>query len=151
MKLTAAYNNKIEQAEEALLDLPQSGVPLEHAFAPGVYLRQVVMPANTIVIGHQHKTKHFNVVLTGKAIVVMNGDRHIIQAPCIFVSEPGVRKVLYIIEEMRWATIHPTDETDIETLEDQLITKSNAFLTHEEAQALSGVSSHLIEEIKEES
>jgi hypothetical protein len=29
---------------------------------------------------------------------------------------------------MRWITIHPTDETDVQKLEDMLVVKSDAFL-----------------------
>jgi hypothetical protein len=121
---------KVERIEAELLRLPQVEVPLQHRFAPGIYLREVVMPAGTIVIGHQHKTEHFNIVLSGRALVSMNGVTREIVAPCILKSEVGVRKILYIREEMRWATIHPTDETDVAKLEDSLIVKSSAWLDY---------------------
>lgn len=126
-----SLTHSLEKLEGALLGLDQVEVPLTHAFAPGVYLREVFMPKDTFVIGHQHRTKHFNVVLTGSASVLMDGVVHQITAPAIFVSEPGVRKVLYIREDMRWATIHPTEETDVEQLELELVEKSNTFKLHD--------------------
>lgn len=120
-------NTEIEVLEGEMLKLEQKEVPLEHMFAPGVYARQVVMPADTFVIGHEHKTEHFNIIMTGKATVMMNGVVHEVQAPAIIKSEAGVRKILYIREEMRWVTIHPTNETNIEKLEDMLVVKSDAF------------------------
>ena len=90
------------------------------------------MPEGTFIIGHEHKTRHFNVVLTGRAAVMMDGEVREIIAPATFVSEPGVRKILYIREDMRWQTIHPTDETDVEKLEDQLVVKSASFLKYME-------------------
>lgn len=110
--------------------------PLRHDFAPGVYLRTVLMPAGVMVIGHEHKTRHFNVVHSGKARVLIGGAVADIVAPCIFVSEPGVRKVLLILESMEWSTIHPTHETDLAKLEELLIIKSQAFLHHHERLAL---------------
>jgi hypothetical protein len=129
-----AVNARIEEVEGQLLPLQQREMPLVHHFAPGIYTREILMPRGTFVIGHKHKTKHFNVVLTGRAIVMMDGVSHHIAAPCIFVSEPGVRKVLYIVESMRWATIHtnPDDETCVEVLEDRLIEQSATYKAHME-------------------
>lgn len=121
----------VEQAEAALLQRPQVNIPLTHRFAPGVYWREVFMPKDTFVIGHRHLTEHFNVILTGKARVMMDGVIHDIVAPCVLKSDPGVRKVLYIVEDMRWATVHPTTETDLERLEELLIVKSDSFVKHQ--------------------
>ncbi len=126
--LSAFSNKDIEKAEEIMLKQEQVEVPLHHAFAPGVYLRQVVMPKGSLVVGHEHKTEHFNIVLSGHASVMMNGEVQEIKAPSIFVSKAGVRKVLLIHETMIWATVHPTSETNLEALEDQLVTKSGAFI-----------------------
>jgi hypothetical protein len=124
-------NREIERLEGALLHLEQVEVPLTHRFAPGVYMREVVMPAGAFIIGHEHKTEHLNIVSEGRASVLMDGVVHQIKAPCTFVSKPGVRKVLFIHEDTRWSTIHPTDETDIPTLEDKLIVKSETFEAHQ--------------------
>jgi quercetin dioxygenase-like cupin family protein len=86
------------------------------------------MPKGSLVVGHEHKTEHFNIVLSGHASVMMNGEVQEIRGPSIFVSKAGVRKVLLIHETMIWATIHPTNETNLEVLDEQLVTKSNAFI-----------------------
>ena len=125
----------IERVEGSLLKLPQVDCPLVHRFAPGVYLREITMPAMSVIIGHEHKTEHFNVVTKGKAIVLMDGERHLIQAPQTFVSKAGVRKVLLVLEEMVWATVHPTEETDLGRLEELLITKSQTWLEHAQQEA----------------
>lgn len=124
--------DRIEVVEAKLLHLPQRECPVVHKFAPGVYMREILMPRNTFVIGHQHKTKHFNIVLTGRAIVMMDGVVNHVTAPCTFVSEPGVRKVLYIIEPMRWATCHVTESTDLTEIEEQVIEKSPTYKAHME-------------------
>lgn len=126
----ASYMECIEQVEKRLLQFPQVQTPLTHRFAPHVYWREIEMPAGCIVIGHRHKTEHFNVVLTGRARVMMDGVVEEIVAPTVFVSKPGVRKVLYILETMRWATVHPTDETDQDRLVDELVIKSETYLQH---------------------
>lgn len=123
--------DRIEGLEKLLLNEPQIDLPLHHAFAPNVYLRQITMPKGTVVIGHQHKTEHFNIVMSGRATVYMEGQMHEIVAPCIFKSSAGVRKVLLIHETMVWATIHPTSETNLDKLDDELIIKSDSFQQHE--------------------
>jgi len=105
-----------------LKNLPQVACPLTHLFAPGVYLRQITMPAGTLVIGKIHRTEHFNVIERGKfAIRHDDGRVETLQAPVTFVSKAGVQKVLYIIEDTVWKTIHATSETDLEKLEALLI------------------------------
>jgi hypothetical protein len=104
---------------------------MKHEFAPGVYLRTITMHAGTLLIGHEHKTEHFNLVWRGKARVVMDGVEQLITGPCRFISKPGVRKVLFILEDMEWSTVHATDETDLEKLEDMMIVRSPTFLAHQ--------------------
>ncbi len=135
-ELSVPVNDQIESLEKELLNLPQVECPLKHNFAPGVYMREITMPAGSFVIGHEHLTEHFNVVLTGKARVMIDGVIEDLVAPCYFISKPNVRKVLYIVEEMKFATIHPTNETSVEVLENTLIRKSNSFIKYEEAKAL---------------
>ena len=127
-----SFNDKAEEFEGQMLAKPQVDCPLRHMFAPGVYLREITMPAGTDVLGHEHKTEHFNVVMKGKA-EVMNGKEvvEIIEAPYIFKSGPGVRKALKIIEEMVWVTVHVTDETEISKLDETLIQKSDTFINHQ--------------------
>ena len=125
----------VGELEKRMLVLPQVDVPLTHRFAPGIYMREVVMPAGSFIIGHKHKTEHFNVVTKGRALVRMDDSVEEIVAPCVFVSGAGVRKILLIVEEMTWATVHPTTETDQAKLDELLIEKSETFLDHEAALA----------------
>ena len=133
---------RINEIEAQLLTHPQVECPVQHTFSPGVYLRTIRMPAGTFVIGHKHRTKHLNVVLSGCALVIVDGEIRRMQAPLVFESNPGVRKLLYILEDCDWATIHATDETDIAKLEEQLIEKSAAFTQHELEQAQRALESH---------
>ncbi len=111
----------------------EASMPVHHRFTPGVYTRTIHMPAGCVVIGHLHRTQHENVILSGRAIVVMNGERVEVQAGDAIVSEAGVRKVLFIEEDCKWMTIHPNpeNERDISTLEEHLVDKASATLRDE--------------------
>ena len=120
-----------------LAGMPQKPAPVTHRFAPGVYLREIFMEADSIVIGRVHKTRHFNVLLTGACLIVhADGSREELRAPMTFVSEAGVQKVLYILEDMQWQTIHPTDETDMEKLDAMLVEPVPANILEQRERAL---------------
>lgn len=117
------YNRTLSCAAKELSQNEQVECPLTHHFSPGIYGREIFMPAGTFVIGHIHKTQHLNIVLSGKAVVMMEGVIHHIQAPAVIESKPGVQKVLLIEEDMRWMTIHanPSDCKSVEALEMDII------------------------------
>lgn len=105
-----------------LAKVPQTDCPVKHHFAPGVYLREIFMPAGTVVIGKIHKTEHFNIIERGRCAIRHDDGRvEVLEAPLTFVSRAGVQKVLYIIEDTVWKTIHVTPETDLKQLELGLI------------------------------
>jgi len=120
----------------ALLDMPQVACPVNHHFAPGVYLRQIFMPAGTFVVGHRHKTEHFNIILQGRVRLLVDGKVVEYAAPYTFVSQAGVQKVLYVLEDTIWQTIHQTEETDIATLEAEIVEPSQEKITHEQQKEL---------------
>lgn len=64
--------------------------------------------------------------------MVIDGTVSSIEAPCIFESDAEVRKVLYIEEDMLWTTVHVTEETDLNKLEELLIEKSPSYLRYTE-------------------
>lgn len=108
-----------------LIDIREDELPLTHTFSDGIYAREIFMPKGMIVIGHVHNTTHLNIVSTGSAYVMDSEGRvSKITAPFTFESKAGVRKILYILEDMFWTTIHNTDETDITILENTLVDKS---------------------------
>ena len=116
----------------------QIDCPVRHAFAPDVYLREIFMPAGTVVIGHEHKTEHFNVLLKGKCRVIMGDEVHELEAPCTFVSGAGIQKLVNVLEDCIWQTIHsnPDNMQDIEILEDRFVNKVEASLTSEQERKL---------------
>ena len=124
------YDKAVSEVVKTLTEMEQVECPLEHRFSPGVYVRQITMPAGAFVIGHKHKTQHFNIVMSGRARVMMNGIIEEVAAPCMFESQAGVQKVLLIEEDMIWATVHANPENcqDVVKLEEELIDVSDEFL-----------------------
>ena len=129
---------KIAYLVQELNKLDQADCPVTHHFAPGVYIREIFMPAGTVVIGKIHKTEHFNILERGVCTIVH--DDHTIEelrAPLTFVSKAGVQKVLYINEDTVWKTVHVTEETDLVMLENLLIEPPPIVqITHSEQELL---------------
>jgi hypothetical protein len=115
------FRQKLYEFQERLKEEEQVEMPVLHDYAPGVYLRRILMPADTFVIGKTHRTEHMNIVFSGSASVMIDGDVRFLTAGDVFTSGEGIKKILYIHEEMVWGTIHPTDERDMDVLEKQLV------------------------------
>lgn len=134
----AVLTADVDAAEEALLGLPQVDFVLVHSFAPGLYIREMTVPADCMVIGHAHRQCTLNLMLKGRILVVDgDGARRELVAPYQFVSPPG-RKVAHVLEETVWINVfpNPDDETDIETLEERYSDRSQAWLSHRDEQEI---------------
>lgn len=124
---------KIEQVESHLLDLPQVECPVVHHFGPGIYIREVTLPAGTLAMGHAQRFEHLNIMLTGAvAMVGDDGQTKVLRAPMIFVGKPG-RKLGYVLETCIWQNVYATDERDIDKLEATFLDKSATWQAHAEA------------------
>jgi hypothetical protein len=117
----------LEEIESRMLTLPQANCPVFHYFAPGLYVRELHMQAGTLAIGHKQKFPHLNILIKGKILMLESGGvQKEYAAPMTFMGMPG-RKVGYVLEDIIWQNIYPTDETDIEKLEDFYVEKSDTW------------------------
>lgn len=128
-KKTGGEVIKIEDAAKYMMTLPQAECPVIHRFGPGLYIREVLIPAGSYAIGHHQKFDHFNVLLKGR-VTILNDDGTATEliAPMAFTGKPG-RKVGFVHEDVVWQNIYPTTETDIDTLEYMFLDKSKEFVS----------------------
>ena len=119
------------EIQEQVAQLPQVEIPIFHHFAPNLYMRQMEVMAGTLRVTKMHKTEHFLTVLKGSATILdSNGLMHV-QAPQVIKTQKGTKRVIYFHEDSVWLTTHPTSETDLDTIENQLIvpdSQINQFL-----------------------
>ena len=109
-----------EELAVALLKEEQTPCSIIHRFGPGIYIREAIYPPNTLIVGMEHTSEHYNILLKG-SIRVINGEGQAAQlnAPFMFVAPPG-SKVGYTLTEVVWQNIYATEERDIEKLEKTL-------------------------------
>lgn len=102
-------------------DIPEGEAPVEHYFAPNVYMRQMNAKKDTLVVSKMHRTEHLNIFLSGSvSIITENGIEHL-KAPIILKSAPGTQRIGYFHEDSSWLTVHPTESTVLTEIEDQVI------------------------------
>ena len=97
---------------------------ITHYFAPGMYAREMWMPADCLITGKIHLTEHLNILSQGRVSVSNKGESVTMEAPYTFVSPVGTKRAIYAHEDSTWTTIHATDLTDPDKIEDEIIAES---------------------------
>lgn len=116
---------KILRMEREIAESEQIELKTIHHFSPGLYARELRIPAGVALTGKIHKTEHLNTVSAGKILVFSeDGGAVEISAPYTFVSKPGTKRVGFALEDTVWTCYHPTTETDLDVLEEMLVADS---------------------------
>lgn len=112
--------------QDYLCSLPgaQMDCPVTHHYAPGSYAREMTIPAGVIIIGKIHRHAHINVISKGRVHVVTEAGAEVFEAPHTFVSEQGTKRAVFAETETVWTTVHVTDETDLDKIEEFVIAGS---------------------------
>ena len=95
--------------------------PVKHTFAGGCYVREIYNPADELIITKIHKKEHPFFLMKGEmSILTEEGIQHI-KAPYQGVTKPGTKRAIYTHEECIFITVHATDNTTIEDVEDEVV------------------------------
>lgn len=117
----APAQQRVDAIQFHLGKFPPVDCPVTHRFTPGLYTREIFMPKGSAVVSRVHKTEHPYVVVMGRALVwTEEGGVVEVGAGTVGITRAGTRRVLYIQEDCRWLTFHPTKETDLAKLQDEL-------------------------------
>lgn len=99
--------DRIDLLEGAMSSLQPVNCPLKHRFTPGLYTREIFMPAGSLITSLIHKTTHQFMILKGKVSVFSENDgEQLLEAGYVGITTPGTRRVLYIHEDCVWITCH---------------------------------------------
>jgi len=119
-----SVRERIEVIESAMFKCEQLHIPVGHAFADGLYMRQILIPKGTLLTSKFHKYEQLDVMLQGDMSIVTNDGVARVKAPMIGASKPGMKRLGYAHEDTLWITVHATRETSVETLEKMLFADS---------------------------
>lgn len=120
--------NNILSFEEKLKLIPGAMVgdcfPLKHTFVPGMYIREITMPAGALLTSKIHKMEHPYFILRGDVSVLTESGVVRLKTGFSGITPAGTKRLLYCHEETVWVTVHRTDSTDLEVIEEEVIAKN---------------------------
>jgi hypothetical protein len=116
---------KVLRLEKEMRLLPLQITPgITNYFGHKSYLRSMILPAGTALVGKIHKYKQIHILLQGEISVLTDDGPLRITAPAIFEAPAGSKRAAYAHEDTIWATVHGTEKTTEEELEEELISQS---------------------------
>ena len=118
-------DGKVAELERTMRGMPQVALQTNHYFADGMYAREVVRPAGTVIVGKVHRKEHFYIVTKGRVRVVMDDKMVEYEAPAVIVSKPGTKRAVYAIEDSVCMTVHRSKKRNLDKLEAELVEEDN--------------------------
>lgn len=108
--------------EREMLGMPQVELKLIHHFAPGLYAREMHVPAGVALTGAIHKHASLLILSKGSMVLATEEGPKLVSAPYTVVSPPGAKRAGVAIEDCVWTGFFVTDETDPDTIVKQATT-----------------------------
>jgi len=81
-------------------------VPKDKKYGCCTYARQMFIPKGTVIVGKIHRHQHLNFILQGKVSVATEFGKKYFEAPCVFISEVGLKRAVVAEEDTLWVTVH---------------------------------------------
>jgi len=128
MNLLDPQHPTIDELEAAMLasGAPRVHLEVTHRFTPGLYIREILIPAGTLLTSMEHLTEHPFVISKGVIEVTdSHGTSVTLSAPHTGITQPGTRRALHALEDTIWTTFHVTTETDVEKIGQTIVRHHN--------------------------
>ena len=118
--LNEQMSANIERMESEMLEHAQVDIPVTHRFINGMYAREIIIPADTLLTGRVHKNPYVDIMLSGDIEVATPDGIRRLQGTHILEGLPGRKRAGYAYQDTRWITVHRTNETDPDKMIDHL-------------------------------
>ena len=109
--------DQVTLIEDEMRKHPRVEIPMRHYFSPGVYAREITIPAGTLLTGRIHKYEQLNILSSGEISVLTEEGMKRVKAPFTIVSPAGTKRIAFAHTECVWTTILGTHETDPDKIE----------------------------------
>ena len=121
-KITTLHNQMVDGGAIVGEELNKIN-PVKHSFAGGCYIREIFNPAGMLIVTKIHKKKHPFFLMKGKMSILTEDGVKTIEAPHNGVTSPGTKRVIFTHEDCIFITVHATDKTTPEEVEEDVIAK----------------------------
>ena len=102
----------INALEKEMLKHPQVDLDVTQYFCKGLYVRELLIPANVTLVGKIHKDPCINILLQGEIEIATDEGPKCLSAPMIFPSKKGLKRAGYTLSDTRWVTVHPNPDNE---------------------------------------
>lgn len=120
--------NKVVALESILKDEEQVELGLTHTFSNGIYLREMSVPKDSLIVGKRHREDTINMLIKGSMTIIDGDETFTISAPYTFVSSKYSKKAGFAHEDSVWVNVHKTDSKDLEEIEKQFIISEEEYM-----------------------
>ena len=121
-KITTLHNQMIDGGAIVGDELNKMN-PVKHTFAGGCYIREIFNPGKLLLVTKIHKKEHPFFLMKGKMSILTEDGIKTIQAPHNGVTPSGTKRVIFTHEDCVFITVHATDKTTPEEVEEDVIAK----------------------------
>lgn len=119
-------------------------LPVTHELSDGMYIRRMLIPKGTLIVGKVHKRPCINVVESGDIAVLTESGAMRVKAGFMSVTPAGLQKLGYANEDTVFTNIFSVagdHSDDLEALERELVCDSHA----EYVEHIASINSNVIE------
>ena len=100
-----------------------------------MYIREIFIPAGTLLTSMEHRTAHPFVISKGRILVSSENEGSVVyEAPHTGITLPGTRRALYAETDTVWTTFHATELTDVEAIGESILAPPSNPLLEESHQ-----------------
>ena len=109
---------KIRKLESIMEECPQVDLNTTHVIYGGMYARSITIPADVTLTGAIHNLDMIN-IMQGDITVTTDDGMKRLTGHHVFPSKAGTKRVGYAHSETIWTTVMPTNETDLDKIEQE--------------------------------
>ncbi len=104
--LADAMVERIEEMESMMLEEEQVEMPVTDRFVSGMYVRQIMIPKDTLLTGRVHLGDYVDIMLSGDISVATPDGVKRMTGHNVMIGPKGRKRAGYAHEDTHWVTIH---------------------------------------------
>ena len=123
MMPTTQYRSSLAKYEEFALAQPQIDIPVTHRIHGGMYARQITIPAGVTITGQIYKYDHLEFMISGDATVASGTGPVRLTGYHSLSGHSGKKRAITAHEDTIWMTVHPSNGTNGEKIQNLITVK----------------------------
>lgn len=94
---------------------------ITHHFGGGVYAKEAVIAAGSVLVQHKHTFDHLSILAAGTVEVLVDGMRSELTGPACLTIKANKHHGVKALTDVVWFCIHATDCEDVDHVDEVLI------------------------------